>query len=235
MDLPEPLQKPFARALPVLTMLHKNGVAHGAFIELAQHPTALRRFSEALITSENEYARKLAGYSLGYLDGVGLEEFDGMLKLEISRAKLNGPVEELNAQSTVEDLVFSAVRLVKDGRNPEVGLAFLERIVTDVVEERRYWNSSSYAMASLMNADDERYRPLFKKWSRQIDGPPPEHVSRPDFETEREWRDFIKEGTTDQIFEMLVWEEQEAAKMKLRSDGRQVLDDLLQALETAAA
>lgn len=235
MDLPEPLRKPFARALPVLTMLHKNGVAHGAFSELARHPTALRRFSEALITLENEYARKLAGYSLGYLDGVGPEEFDGMLKLEVARAKLGGSAEEQNAQSTVEDLVFSAVRLIKDGRGPEVGLAFLERIVTDLVEERRYWNSSSYAMASLMNADAERYRVLFGKWSRRIDGPPPEHESKPNFETEREWRDFIKDGTTNQILEMLTWEEEEAAKMKLRPDGRQILDDLLQALEKAAA
>jgi len=235
MDLPEALQNPFARALPVLTMLHKNGVAHAAFSELAQHPIALRRFSEALITSENEIARKLAGYSLGYLDGVGPEEFDGMLKLEISRAKLGGPTEEQNAQSTVEDLVFSAVRLIKDGRGPEAGLAFLERIVTDVVEERRYWNSSSYAMASLMNADNERYQDLFQKWSRRIEGPPPEHESNPNFETEREWRDFIKDGTTNQIFEMLTWEEEEAAKMKLRPDGRQVLDDLIQALEAVAA
>ncbi len=235
MDLPEPLEKPFARALPVLTMLHKNGVAHGAFAELARHQTALRRFGEALITLEDEYARKLAGYSLGYLEGVGLEEFDGMLKLEISRAKLGGTIEELNAQSTVEDLVFSAVRLIKDGRGAEVGLAFLERIVTDVVEERRYWNTSSYAMASLINTDGARYEILFQKWSRRIDGPPPEHESKPNFETEREWRDFIKDGTTDQIFQMLTWEEEEAARMKLRPDGRRVLDDLLQALEAAAA
>jgi hypothetical protein len=234
MDLPEPLQEPFARALPVLTMLHRNGVAHGAFAELARHQTALRRFSEALITVETDYARKLAGYSLGYLDDVGPEEFEGMLNLEVSRAKLNGFSEELNAQSTVEDLVFSAVRLIKDGRRPEVGLGFLERIVTDLVEERRYWNTSNYAMASLMNADPERYGDLFQKWSRRIDGPPPEHDSKPSFEPEREWRDFIKEGTTDQIFEMLTWEEEEAARMKLRADGRQVLDDLLQALEKAA-
>ncbi len=235
MDLPEPLRQPFARALPVLTMLHKNGVAHGAFAELARHPTALRRFGEALITSEDEYARKLAGYSLGYLEGVGLEEFDGMMKLEIARAKLGGATEELNAQSTVEDLVLSAVRLVKDGRGPEVGLGFLERIVTDLIEERRYWNTTSYAMASLINADAERYGDLLQKWSRRIDAPPPDHESKPNFETEREWRDFIKQGTTDQIFEMLAWEEEEAAKTKLRPDGRRVLDDLLQALETAAA
>ena len=235
MDLPEPLQKPFARALPVLTMLHKNGVAHAAFSELARHPIALRRFSEALITSENENARKLAGYSLGYLEGVGQEEFDGMLKLEISRAKLGGPAEEQNAQSTVEDLVFSAVRLIKDGRNPEAGLAFLERIVSDVVEERRYWNSSSYAMASLMNADLERYRDLFQKWTRRIEASSADQEDQPSFETECEWRDFIKEGTTNQIFEMLTWEEEEAAKMKLRPDGRQVLDDLLRALEAVAA
>ena len=89
-DLPDGLRDAIAEAVPLLAALHKDGISHLAFSELAKHQPGLRLLGEALMTSVDPYAHKLAAYSLGYLDDVRTDDFDRILRLP----KPRGPNSE---------------------------------------------------------------------------------------------------------------------------------------------
>lgn len=232
-SLPDHLRAPFARAVPVAAALHKAGHSHYIFMRMADHQAALRQFSMALIQDDEPYARKLAAYGLGYLEDAAAVDFDRVYDAEIKRERTGDSMQVFNAQSTVEDLVFSAVRLVKDNRNPETGVIFLQRIVVEAITGVHYWNSSQYAMASLMNTDAGRFESLFRGWSAWVDGTPPGHASNPDFSTERGWRDAIRGGKTGQIIDLLTQQETEAVDVTLAPEERAAVDALLSALTHA--
>lgn len=214
-----------------MARLHKEGISHLAFQQLAAYPRKLRWISTILLSSKDPYARKLAAYAIGYLPDASLEDFERVLKNERKLAGAGGFIEGLNEQSTVEDLVFSAVRLIKENRQTAVGYRFLERIVIDVTEGCHYWNTSNYAIATLMHYDEARFRPLFQDWSdrvnKELSKSEPEHS----FETEREWRDAIAAGTRDQIVKLLMRGDESAMKPRADPDDIKRIDALLAALQ----
>lgn len=232
--VPEHLRAPFARVVPVAALLHKAGYSHYVFSRLVDYPAELRVFAQALTVDEDPYARKLAAYSLGYRMDAVLDDFLLVYEAELERERTGDFMEQFNAQSTVEDLVFSAVRLVRDGRRPEAGLSFLERVVSDTVSEEHYWNSSNYAMASLLHTDAEQYGPLFEAWSEFVDGSQDDAPIEHSFMIERGWRDAMREGITGQIYEMFDREESMAADAVLQPADQLAVEDLLNALAGVA-
>lgn len=215
-DIPEQLQLPVG----LLSQLHKSGLAHFGFARIQGYQTELRNLGSVLIQSSGDYARKLAACSVGYLDDAAPEDFEGIVQTELERAETGEFIESLFAQSTVEDLVFSAVRLIKDDRQSDVGRQFLVRIVEDVAEDRQYWNMSNYAIASLMHVDKDTYGPLYQKWAdKWVEECPPGD--------ERQWIGGIAAGQTGQIFDMLSDEEERAAELQLDADALRALDGLV--------
>lgn len=230
-SVPDHLRVPFARVIPVAAALHQAGYSHYLFSRLTGYPAELAIFADALIGDEDPYARKLAAYSLGYRTDAELGDFLAIYDRELERERTGDFMQEFHAQSTIEDLVFAAVRLIRDGRQPDTGHAFLTRIVTDMVSDAHYWNSSQYAVASLLHADTGRYGPLFENWSNHIDGQQGDAPLEHSFPIERGWRDAIREGNTGQIYEMFDREETMAEAPDLEPSGEQAIENLLNALK----
>lgn len=215
-DIPEYPQMPVG----LLSKLHKSGFAHFGFARIRGYQPELRDLGTVLIRSTGDYARKLAAYAVGYLEDAKLDDFETVVQTELERAESGQFIESLFAQSTVEDLVFSVVRLIKDERQSDVGRQFLVRIVEDVAEDRQYWNMSNYAIASLMHVDKGTYGPLFQKWAdkwTEVDPPG----------DERRWSGGITDGLTGQIFDMLSREEERAAELQLNAEELRTLDGLV--------
>ncbi len=205
--LPGDLGDALSEAFPLLVDLHHDGESGQAFFILAEHQTALRQISKSLSGSPEPYARKLGAYALGFLEDVNSNDFDYVLQSELARERQDEAVESFNAQSTVEDLLFSAVRVISQGRNREAGVVFLERIVTDVVEDRHYWNTSHEAISALMSVDRERFLPLFRKWAQRVETQPPEHPSNPSFRYERKRAQSIRDGDMRSLFDFIDGQE----------------------------
>ena len=114
--------------------------------------------------------------------------------------------------------------------------AFLAEVVERTIGGE-YWNSSSYAMTTLIRHDAAKYDDLLKKFSRYAEGPAPDHPSRPTLEQERQFSENLiqRNPNTLRAIENLLNAQDEALSAELDAESMQSISELLAAAAEFAA
>jgi hypothetical protein len=162
---------------------------------LADHPDAALAVIEHIRERDSHKQRKLAASLAGHLGARAPADLLSAL-FRAERARDEGSddaLERLTIQSVVEDLVFAATRWCASDATRAHGIALLTTIVDDTVG-KRYWNTASYAMATLLRHDAAWARPLLVSFAELAAGSPPDHPSRPSLTQEREFAARLAQG-----------------------------------------
>jgi hypothetical protein len=210
--------------------LQKDGSEALVLSPLGKFPASAAMLSEKAFESDNFRHRKIAASLLGWIEAPLPDVISEFLDREAKRDSSlppEGPAR-LECQSVVEDLVFSAARWARSDETLPTALAFL----TDVVKRTiggEYWNSSSYAMTTLMHHDPTEYDDLLVRFSRYTQGPAPIHPSRPTLEQERQFAENLiqRNPNTLRAIDTLLNEKDDALAADLDAESKQSISELL--------
>lgn len=162
---------------------------------LAGHPDAALALIEHVKCWNNHKQRKIAATIAGYLGPKAPGSLlDELFEAERNRdAATDDMFERLNVQSVVEDVVFAATRWCRHNETRSQGIAILKRVVEDTLSGT-YWNTASYAMATLLFHGAPGSELLLSGFAAFASGKSPDHPSRPSLDQEREFASKLIEG-----------------------------------------
>jgi hypothetical protein len=218
-------------------VLMKDGVEGCILQPIGEVPAAAAELVHHTFNSDNYLRRKIAAALAGYAvsaDGPLLKElFDG----ERTRDSALPPDsrERLYSQSVVEDVVFAAARWCRKEELRPPAVAVLADVVRRTLAGE-YWNTASYAMATLRHYNEPGSAELLKQFQafctpsllRKVR--PPEHPSRPTLEQERQFAKGLAAGnpaTLGSIEQVLAQKDEAARRVALDDDTKQWLAGLL--------
>lgn len=139
----------------------------------------------------------------------------------------------MDTQSVVEELVFSAVRWARNEKLRPAALKFLADFVERTVNGE-YWNTSSYAMTTLVRHSAPGASDLLARFQAYAQGSAPTHPSRPSLTQEKSFAENLlkKNPATLGAIEAVLDQRDQALSAGLDENSRSLIDQLC---ETARA
>ena len=215
----------------------KDGIEGCILQPVGEVPEAAAELVRHTFKSDNYVRRKIAATLAGYIAAA-----DGSLLRELFDAERTRDAalpadsrERLYSQSVVEDVVFAAARWCRREELRRPGLAVLSDVVRRTLAGE-YWNTASYALATLRYYNEPGSAELLKQFQafctptllRKVR--PPEHPSRPTLDQERQFAKGLtagNPGTLGSIEQVLAQKDEAARRVTLDDDTRQWLAGLL--------
>ena len=212
--------------------LQKDGYEGLVLSPLGKFPVSAAMLSEKAFESADFMHRKIAASMLGWIEAPPPGVISEYMEREAERDRGLPPEDSvrLECQSVVEDLVFSAARWARSDVTLPTALAFLADVVKRTIGGE-YWNSSSYAMTTLVQRDPAKYDELLKRFSQFADGPAPIHPSNPTLEQERQFAENLiqRNPNTLQAIDNVLSARDDAISAELDVDSKQSISELLAA------
>jgi len=211
--------------------LQKDGYEPIVLAPLGEFSASATRLSQLAFESGDFMHRKTAASLLGWTKAPQLHLISEFLEKEVERDKSLAPeaLERLECQSVVERLVFSAARWARSEEARLPALAFLADVVSRTIGGE-YWNSSSYAMTTLVLYDSGASQELLVSFSKYANGPSPSHPSKPTLEQERQFVDNLAERNPNTLnaIENLLREGDDALSAELDSQSKRSITEFLE-------
>lgn len=212
-----------------------------ALSPIGRHTKAATFLTRRSFSSTDFILRKIAATLAGYIENpeqtLLLELFD--LERVRDASMSSDSIDRIYCQSVVEDIVFSAARWCRNPRLQTQGLALLSMLVEKTLAGE-YWNTSSYAMATLCFYNTTNSQQLLKEFQtyskpsslnlfRKVKAP--KHPSNPTLEQERDFAKGLTAGnpTTIKSIENLLDDKDKTANLvTLNDENKQWFEDFLQ-------
>ncbi len=214
--------------------LQKHGYQALILSPLGKFSRAASVLSELAIDSDDYVHRKTAAAMLGWIEEPRPQSLSEFFVKETARDRSLAPQspERLSGQSVVEDLVFSAARWARSDDLRPQALEFLTTIVETTIDGD-YWNTSSYAMTTLVLRHPDGVDDLLEKFSEFANGPEPDHPSRPTLQQERQFAEqlLLRNPDTLQAIENVLNAQDEALDLKLDPESERSIAELLATAE----
>ena len=214
--------------------LQKDGYEALILSPLGKFSRAASVLSELAIESDDYMHRKTAAALLGWIEEPRPQSLSGFFAKEAARDRSLAPdsPERLDCQSVVEDLVFSATRWARSDELRRQALEFLTEVVEATVDGE-YWNTSSYAMATLVLRNPDGVDELLRKFSEFANGPEPDHPGRPTLQQERQFAEQLlqRNANTLQAIENVLNTKDEALSAELDPESERSITELLAAAD----
>lgn len=184
--------------------------------------------------------RKVAAALAGYLEHPAPDLLKELLSAERARdaALPSDALERLYCQSVVEDIVFSAARWCRNTHFRLPAFNVLSEIVEATIAGE-YWNTASYAMATLCFYNEQGSPQLLKRFQAFCAPRMPflgkanhsNHPSRPTLEQERQFAKGLTErnsATLQSIEKLLDEKDQSATRVAMSADNEKWLREFIQ-------
>jgi hypothetical protein len=139
----------------------------------------------------------------------------------------------LHTQSVVDDIVFSAAFWARNPNTREAGFDLLRSVVEKTIDGE-YWNTSSYAMTTLLHHQAVGSSELLKRFHDFAMKAKVDHPSNPSLTQEKEFAQSLvaKNAKTLGVIESLLDQKVEAAAGKgLDENSRAAIDELVRFAE----
>lgn len=209
--------------------LAKDGYEGVVLQPLGGFPKAATAIARAAAQSDNYMHRKIAASLAGWIREPEISLLDDLFCWEVARdANLKSDdTRRLDTQSVVEDIVFAATRWARQESLQDAAFALLTQIVQSTIDGE-YWNTSSYAMTTLVRHSADGAADLLARFQSFANGPPPEHPSRPSLTQEREFADNLVAGNSQTFaaIEAVLDGKDQALETDLDENSRAAINDL---------
>ena len=166
--------------------LTKDGYEGVVLQPLGQFPAAATTVVRAAAQSDNYMHRKTAASLAGWICKPETSLLDDLFCAEVTRDTnpKTDDLRRLDTQSVVEDIIFAATRWAREQSLQQSAFALLTSIVQRTIDGE-YWNTSSYAMTTLVRHSADGAADLLARFQSFANGTPPQHPSRPSLTQER--------------------------------------------------
>ena len=212
--------------------LAKDGHECLVLAPLGKFPKAAASIVRASATSANYRHRKIGAMLAGWTRDAEPSLLDELFRGEADRDAGLSPTDprRLESQSVVEDIVFAATRWARDPKLSGVALALLARIVERTIGGE-YWNTSSYAMTTLMRHSASGADELLARFQSFALGAAPSHAGRPSLVQERTFAQQLVAGNpkTLALFENMLDDQERTLETKLDENSQSAINDLCDA------
>ena len=175
--------------------LAKDGYEGVVLQPLGQFTTAATTLARAAAQSANYMHRKIAASLAGWICEPDTSLLDELFCTEVARDTnlKTEDVRRLDTQSVVEDIVFAATRWARQQSLQHSAFELLTTIVERTIEGE-YWNTSSYAMTTLVHHSAKGSADLLARFQSFANGTPPQHPCSPSLTQERTFAENLLAG-----------------------------------------
>lgn len=196
---------------------------------LADHPDAALAIIDHVKGWDRHKQRKITATIAGYLGPKAPSDLlDELFEAERKRDKATDDTfERLTAQSVVEDVAFAATRWCRHDDTRPQGIAILQRVVEDTLGGT-YWNTASYAMATLLLHNAPGAEELLNGFAEFANG-------NPNLNQEREFASKLVKGDKDCIASIETHLTNAEAEAERLSEDPETRDSVNGFLKIAAA
>jgi len=212
--------------------LSKDGDEGIVLKPLGQYAKAATFIVRAASKSSVYRHRKIAASLAGWIKQPPLNLLRDLFQQEAERDRLLPKKDfgRLETQSVVENIVFSAAFWARSASTREAGLDLLRTVVEKTIGGE-YWNTSSYAITTLLRHQAPGSKELLKRFHDFATGAKVDHPSNPSLTQETEFAENLvaKNPITIGLIESLLDEKEKAAGKSLDENSRAAIDELVQA------
>jgi hypothetical protein len=188
--------------------------------------------SRATFSNDDFQYRKVGASLAGWINEPELNMLNDFFSSE-SRRDSSLPEDDFGrfeCQSVVEDIVFSAARWARTKKAQTAALDLLKMIVQRTIDGE-YWNTSSYAMATICRYKPPYAHDLLRAFHEFAHHGKAEHPSNPSLTEECTYSEGLTKGdkkTLDAIESVLIAKDK-AARVKVSREDQPLIDNLLNA------
>ena len=208
----------------------KGYAAVDTLAPVAEHGAAAAWLARRESQSDACLRRKIAAMLAGHIRVGDPDLLADLLEAERARdaALPADSGERLDTQSVVEDIVFAAIRWCDTDQLRPAGASLLRKVV-ELTLGGEYWNTSSYAMTGLVNANDDQAEALLARFLEFAAGEPPQHPCRPSLTQERTYAEGLSNREPRTLNSVFL---AESEGFDFTPEDREALDALLSAAKT---
>lgn len=210
--------------------LAKDGYQAIVLKPLGERSRASTLISQHAAQSDDYMHRKTAASLASWICEPHPTLLAELFQLEEQRDASLAPddTRRLDTQSVVEDIVFAATRWARNETLRMPACQLLDAIVRKTINGQ-YWNTSSYAMVTLLRYSADGATELLAEFAAFAAGPPPVHPSRPSLTQEQSFAENLVNGNPKTLaaIEGVLDEQDQTVNTELDSDSQAVVNDLL--------
>jgi hypothetical protein len=216
--------------------LSKSGEEGIVLKPLGQYPKAATFIARAASKSSVWRHRKIAACLAGWIKKPPQDDLlRDLLQQEAERDRQLPKKDfgRLDTQSVVEDIVFSAAFWARNPDTREAGFDLLRSVVERTIGGE-YWNTSSYAITTLLHHQASGSSELLKRFHDFAVNARVDHPSKPSLTQEKEFAQNLmaKNPKTLNVIESLLDQKVESAAGEgLDENGRATIEGLVQFAE----
>jgi hypothetical protein len=197
---------------------------------LGKFPKSSTFLSRATFSNDDFHYRKVAASLAGWINEPELNMLTDFFSSE-SRRDSSLPENDLGrleCQSVVEDIVFSAARWARMKKTQTAALDLLKTIVQRTIDGE-YWNTSSYAMATICRYVPPYANDLLQAFHEFAHHGKAEHPSNPSLTQERTYSEGLINGNKEVLdsIENVLIAKDKAARAKVGNEDQPLIDNLL--------
>lgn len=215
--------------------LSKEGAEGLVLKPLGEHSKAATFIVRSGSQSSNYRHRKLVASLAGWIQRPPLDLLAQLFQQEAERDQRlpKGDWGRLDAQSVVEDIVFSAAWWARSERTRASAFELLRNVVERTIAGE-YWNTASYAITTLCRHHAAGHTALLNRFHHFANHAQVEHPSRPDFAQEKEFAENLvakNPSTLDAIESSLNQKEEAATSAMQDENSRTAIEELVKIAE----
>lgn len=194
--------------------LSKDGDEGVVLKPLGQYSKAATFIARAASKSSVAQHRKIAACLAGWIEQPPMNLLRDLFQQEVERDR-RLPKQDFgrfDTQSVVEDIVSSAALWLRNSTTRDAGIDLLRSVVEKTISGE-YWNSSSYAITTLLNHQAPGSDELLKQFFEYAMTAEVDHPSNPSLTQEKEFAQCLmdKNPKTLNVIESLLDQKVEAA------------------------
>jgi hypothetical protein len=212
--------------------LSQSGAEGIVLKPLGQYPKAATFIARAASKSSVFQHRKIAACLAGWIKQPPPDLVQDLFQQEAERDRQlpTKDLRRLDTQSVVEDIVFSAAFWARNPNTRQAGFDLLRSVVERTIGGE-YWNTSSYAITTLLHHQAPGASELLTRFHDFAMNAKVDHPSNPSLTQEREFAQNLmaKNPKTLGVIESLLDQKMEAAAGEgLDENSRAAIDELVQ-------